>query len=292
MTTAKERAYAKLNLFLDVCGKRADGYHEIRSVMHTVSLADLLTVTVAPASRSSVTLRAHGTAYVPTDDGNLACRAANLFLSRLGTPAAVRILLEKRIPVGAGLAGGSSDAAATLRVLNRLFGRPFSASALLSMAAQLGSDVPFCLLGKSALCEGRGEVLTPISISPRAFVVVTSGEYVSTPAAYTALDRLYSDFDGSVPAEGARAYSALTAALAGEGELAAGLYNIFESAVLPQIPRAVAWKARLAALGAQGTLMSGSGSAVFGIFPDISRAEAAKNALCKEGAAAHAVTSV
>ncbi len=292
MRTAKERAYAKINLFLDVCEKRADGYHDIRSVMHAVSLSDLLTVTVTPSARASLSLRTDGAAHVPTDESNLACRAAKLFLGRLGASAAVEIALEKKIPVGAGLAGGSTDAAATLRVLNRLFARPFSGRALLSMAEELGSDVPFCLLGKSALCEGRGEKLTPISLPPLSLVIAASGEYVSTPAAYAALDRLYSDFDGSVPTEGARAYRAFSDALSGDGRLAAGLYNVFEPAVLPQIPKAAALKARLASLGAEGTLMSGSGSAVFGLFPDISRAEAAKKILCEEGAAAYAVTSV
>lgn len=292
MTTAKEQAYAKINLFLDVIGKRSDGFHEIRSVMHAVSLADTLTVTVSPASRSTVSLVTEGAPYVPTDGSNLVCRAANAFLCRLGTAAQVRIALEKRIPVGAGLAGGSSDAAATLRVLNRLFSRPFSLGALLSIAEEIGSDVPFCLLGKSALCEGRGEKLTPLVLPPMHFVIAASCEYVSTPAAYASLDRLYSDFDGSVPGGGAAAYRAFSAAVEEGRTVAGGLYNIFESAVLSGIPKAAEVKKRLSRLGAEGTLMSGSGSAVFGIFPDETSAALAESALRTEGYRADAVRSV
>ena len=141
MTTAKEQAYAKINLFLDVIGKRSDGFHEIRSAMHAVSLADTLTVTVSPASRSTVSLVTEGAPYVPTDGSNLVCRAANAFLCRLGTAAQVRIALEKRIPIGAGLAGGSSDAAATLRVLNR---SAFSAKVRSAKAGEKNSPPSSC----------------------------------------------------------------------------------------------------------------------------------------------------
>ena len=292
MTTAKEQAYAKINLFLDVCGKRPDGYHTIRSVMHTVSLADTLTVTVLPSARTSVTLKAEGVPYVPTDESKLACRAANAFLARLGASAEVRIFIEKRIPVGGGLAGGSSDAAATLRVLNRLFSRPFSTKALLSMAGELGSDVPFCLLGKSALCEGRGEKLTPLSLPPMNFVIVASGEYVSTPAAYAELDRRYADFDGSVPTGGEPAFAAFSRAVRQGGEVAPALFNAFEPAILGRLPKAAAFRTALSALGAEGVLMSGSGSAVFGVFFDAARAAEAERRLREEGAFAVAVHSV
>lgn len=292
MRAAKEQAYAKINLFLDVKEKRADGYHGIVSVMHTVSLADTLTVTVLPAARASVTLTARGAPYVPTDGSNLACRAALAFLTRLSVSAEVRIELEKHIPVGGGLAGGSSDAAATLRVLNRLFSRPLSTGALLSIAEELGSDVPFCLLGRSAVCEGRGERLTPLTLPPMHFVIAVSGEYVSTPTAYAELDRLYAGFDCTVPTAGGEAYAAFSAAAQEKRPIAPYLYNIFESAVLPKIPKAAELKERLSTLGAEGVLMSGSGSAVYGIFPDGESAESAEKALREEGFSAYAVQSV
>lgn len=291
MNTAREKAYAKINLFLDVTGRRSDGFHEIRSVMQSVSLFDTLTVTLAPAARTSVELTVKDAPFLPTDGTNLVVRAATLFLRQIGREAALRITLEKRIPTGAGLAGGSSDAAATLRVCNRLLQRPLSSGALLRLAAELGSDVPFCLLGKSALCFGRGERMEPITLPPFFAVLAFSGEPVSTPAAYAALDSLYHGFDGSVETGGARAYDTLRTFL-GEGRLAGALYNVFDGAVLPTCPRAAHLKERLLSLGAEDALMSGSGSAVFGLFPDIAAARLAEGALRAEGATAFSVSSV
>ena len=276
--TVYEKAYAKINLHLNVTAKRQDGFHDIETVMQTVSLCDELAVSLSPSDRAEAHLSVCG-ADLPTDRGNIALRAAELYLARSGKVGRVDISLVKRIPVAAGLAGGSADAAATLRALNRLFNSYFSESELLALAAELGSDVPFCLLCGRAVCRGRGEQIEPIaSPTDLHFVIaVADGEQVSTPAAYRALDDMYSDFDGSVKHE----TPDLTK-----------LYNIFENAVLPTCSKAEMLKERMIKLGATASLMSGSGPSIFGIFDSEFSAKAAAEAISKEGARAYYAHSV
>ena len=283
MTTVKEKAYAKINLFLDVVAKRDDGFHEIKTVMHTVSLCDEVTVSVQNAHNNFIRITIPNCAYIPTDNRNLAYRAAELFLDRLGKKATVNIHLYKRIPVAAGLAGGSTDAAAVLRALNKAWRKPFSNAVLAKMAAELGSDVPYCVLGKTALCEGRGELMTPIPTSLHLYTVVAiAKERMSTPEAYSALDSLYSDFDGSCSTGGDAYYPKMCGALSGGTDIGAGIFNAFESAVLPKCEGARSIKQRMTELGATSVLMSGSGPSVYGIFPDIDSAKAAENTLRSE----------
>ena len=276
--TVHEKAYAKINLHLNVTAKRQDGFHDIETVMQTVSLCDELAVSLSPSDRAEAHLSVCG-ADLPTDRGNIALRTAELYLARSGKVGRVDISLVKRIPVAAGLAGGSADAAATLRALNGLFNSYFSESELLALAAELGSDVPFCLLGGRAVCRGRGELIEPIaSPTDLHFVIARAdGEQVSTPAAYRALDDMYSDFDGSVQSVAPD----LTE-----------LYNIFENAVLPTCFKAEILKKRMVELGATSSLMSGSGPSVFGLFEDESTARAAAEAISKEGARAYYAHSV
>lgn len=294
MRTVTEMANAKLNLFLDIRGKRQDGYHEIRTVMHTVSLADRVSVSVAPAAVPSVAVevRGEGNAAVPADGTNTAAIAARLFLSRCRLTDAVTVSMEKHIPVAAGLAGGSSDAAAVLRALNRLYRAPLSEPELLTLAAAVGSDVPYCLHGKTALCEGRGERLTRLCVpAVYRFVIAVAGESMSTPRAYTLLDALYGQF--STPRPAAReGYTRLLSALGKGAPLSFSLYNIFEPAVLPLCPGAEELRYRLRALGATAALMSGSGPSVFGVFPSADAAEAAAVTLRGEGVRAYAASSV
>ena len=150
-----EKAYAKINLFLDVVGKRADGFHEIKSVMQSVSLFDEVDVSVERADYSCITIKVENS-DIPADERNLAYLAAEAFLDKTGISAAVDITLRKYIPDRAGLGGGSSDAAAVLRALNMAFGDPLSKNELIALAEALGSDVPFCLVGGTRLCEGKG----------------------------------------------------------------------------------------------------------------------------------------
>ncbi len=283
MKTIKEKANAKINLYLDVLSKREDGFHDIRTVMHSVTFGDTVTVTTAPADKTSVTLSVEGNRFLPTDSRNLAARAAYLFLERAKITASVTISLVKRIPVAAGLAGGSSDAAAVLRALNKLYDRLFSISALNELAAELGSDVVYCLYGRCALCEGRGEIMTRLNVRIPAYVVIAIGnEHMSTPAAYKALDSLYSDFDGTRPTGGEEHFRALMPAIRDAKIDPDGLFNVFEEAVFPLCPTAAAIRSQLIQLGARSARMSGSGPSVFGIFDTQQAAIEACTALRKQ----------
>ena len=293
MTTVKENAYAKINLFLDVSGIREDGFHNISTIMPSVSLCDEITVSLSPSKKNSVRIAVDGCSFLPCDSRNLAYRAAVLFLECYGRRAEVSIRLVKKIPIAAGLAGGSSDAAAVLRAMNRAFKKPFTLSALAKMGAELGSDVPYCVMGKTALCEGRGELMTKIDTASRLDVVIAiADERVSTPEAYKALDAAYSDFDGSVKSCGAEYFKKIKSELR-EGALPTeGLYNIFEAAVLPTCPGATELKRELVRLGAAVTMMSGSGPSVFGIFKDSNSASQAAKKLSEKGYRAYAAHSV
>lgn len=259
-----EKAYAKVNLTLAVGEKRPDGYHEVVSVMQRVSLHDTLT---AEQTREGITLTCSDSA-LPSGEENLAHRAASLFFRETGIAGGAALTLEKRIPSQAGLGGGSSDAASALLALRKLYAPALSDTELETMAAALGSDVPFFIRGGTQLATGRGEVLSPLlPLTNGWFVIVKPTESFSTPAMYRRLDELppactppLPPLQGGLPA------------------LASGLFNRFEAA----IPAGSAvWdiKARLAAYGALASLLSGSGSAVFGLFDTETAARAAVEAL-------------
>ena len=259
-----EKAYAKVNLTLAVGEKRPDGYHEVVSVMQRVSLCDTLT---AEQTREGITLTCSDP-VLPSGEENLAHRAASLFFRETGIAGGAALTLEKRIPSQAGLGGGSSDAASVLLALRKLYAPALSDTELETMAAALGSDVPFFIRGGTQLATGRGEVLSPLPpLTDGWFVIVKPTESFSTPAMYRRLDELppactppLPPLQGGLPA------------------LAAGLFNRFEAA----IPAGSAvWdiKARLAAYGALASLLSGSGSAVFGLFDTETAARAAVEAL-------------
>lgn len=284
MTTVKEKAYAKINLFLDVIGLRNDGFHDIKTVMHSVCLADVLTVTSVKSNSLSIKVSVEGSKYVPEDGRNLAYMAANLFCEYLGIKSDIQINIKKNIPVSAGLAGGSTDAAATLRALNRIFKKPLSLKALAALGAKIGSDVPYCVLGKTAVCEGRGEMITPLEFKEKLNVVIAvADERVSTPAAYKRLDEVYSDFDGSIPTGGEDYFNEIISAI-GKGErIDRGLFNIFEVPVFGFCPKAAYIKSKLLEMGAGGSIMSGSGPSVFGIFESEALAKKACDQLILEG---------
>ena len=292
MNAVKEKAYAKINLYLDITAKRDDGFHEIKTVMHTVSLADEITVFSIPTRGTpQIHITIDGASFLPTDGRNLAVKAAKLFLERCGICANINIKMKKNIPVAAGLAGGSSDAAAVLRAMNKLFAKPLGEKAMLSLAAELGSDVPYCLIGKTMLCRGRGEVMTRLpSLYGVYFLIVKIDEHVSTPAAYSELDRVFNDFKESV--KPGASLDGLIASLDGGKFDAACLYNIFESAVFNLVPKSKTVKEKLLCLGADGAMMSGSGPTVFGVFNTREKAEEAKTALEAEGFTAFVAQSV
>ena len=293
MRAVKEKANAKINLYLDVISKRDDGFHNIKTVMHSVSLFDEVTVVFSPSDTQNVRVSLKGNRFLPTDDRNLAYKAAKLYLDSAGISANIEVMLNKRIPIAAGLAGGSSDAAATLRAMNKIFGKMFSDKALLKMAEKLGSDVPYCLYGKTALCEGRGEIITKLPDNIKLnLVIAVADEHVSTPAAYLDLDSIYSSFDGSIETGGEKHFAGLMSSLSNGRIDANNLFNVFESAVLPKCNGALAIKNRLAELGAYAALMSGSGPSVFGLFENEDAAKSALESLQADGINAYFAKSV
>ncbi len=282
-----ERANAKINTYLNVLSRRENGYHNIESIMQTVSLCDLVSVDFFPAEQTSISLRASGNDAMPVDCRNLAWRAAEKFLQKTDRHGEVRIIIEKHIPMAAGLAGGSSDAAAVLRALNRLCGSPLSLEELCALGATLGADVPFCIRGGSARVTGIGEQMEVIAPMPQGILVVACrGEGVSTPWAYGALDARHDDFREAQTPD-FRCTSIQNAWKNGDlTGSCAFFYNIFEE-VVPAVQKDVDEVKRLLYEGgAHFAMMSGSGPSVFGIFSSIDAATAAVDVLRATGAAA------
>ena len=272
---------AKINLFLHITGRRADGYHNLLSLMCGISLYDDITLT--PGSHPGIAMRCDHRA-VPEDHTNLAYRAAALFFSKLGRRPAlplsdsaegVRITIEKNIPVAAGLGGGSSNAATVLATLNQLFGHPFSSAFLVNMGLSLGADVPFFLLGRPAIAAGIGERLTPyVKLKDYTILLVCPELSVSTAWVYKNLNLRLTKCEKK-----------LKNFLFGRPVFKAGqhLCNDLESVTAGRYPEILQIKEKLMELNARGALMSGSGPAVFGIFREPDRAEAAYDVLARKG---------
>lgn len=259
MTTLTEGAFAKLNLTLDVLDRRPDGYHNLSSVMQTISVRDDVELILNDSGRWSLICDRED---VPKDETNLAWRAAEIFFQTLGgRPDGLEIRLTKRIPSGAGLGGGSADAAAVLRALNRWREYPLSVYALCELGAQVGSDVPFCVLCGTALVEGRGERLTKLADAPEMFYVVCKPKLsFSTP-------ELYRKLDETPVTRHPDAQQMQSALLSGDLEaVGKALGNVFEEAVVLDNPEINYIKSIFMTYGAYGAQMTGSGSAVFGIF--------------------------
>ena len=253
-------APAKLNLSLDILRRREDGYHDLKMVMHSVDLADELTL--ERTGEEGIRVRTN-LSFLPDDERNLAAVAARRFAEATGRDAAgLSITIHKRIPVCAGMAGGSSDAAAVLRALNRESGCPLTPAELAAVGEKVGSDVPYCVLGGTALAEGRGERLTPLPPLPNCwFVLCKPGFSIATPELFSKVNcarlRCRPDTDGI-----------LRALEKGELEgVARRMYNVFED-MLPdrRAGEIKAIKSALVGHGALGAVMSGSGPTVFGIF--------------------------
>ncbi len=278
--SARVSAFAKINLDLRVIAKRPDGYHELRTVFQTISLADQLEIAFTPAR--TTTIEAAGNLDVPQRD-NLVVRAAALVLDAAGRCGRVGIRLEKKIPLGAGLGGGSSDAAAVLLTLPVLAGAVIDPPRLVELGAALGSDVPFFLLGGTAVAVGRGTELYPLPDSPpRPGILAACGTSVSTSQAYRDLSpRLTSE-----PQQN-KIVSFQLQAWSGSWDTPR---NDFESVVFAQHPELARSKRRLAKLGARPALMTGSGSAVYGLFG--TRGEAARALKAFEGEQVFPVTTV
>lgn len=270
------RAYAKINLSLDVSGRLPNGYHTVKTVMQAVGIFDELTLEKAESGVAMTT----DAAGLPVDGSNLACRAAELMRETYHVKEGVRIRLEKSIPIAAGMAGGSTDAAAVMLGMNRLFGLERPREELMRLSVSIGADVPYCILGGTALAEGIGEVLTPLPPAPACHVLVAKPDFsVSTREVYERLDAAgklrHPDVDGMVAAIGRGSLSGV----------AERLGNVLEGVTVSAFPVIDTIKERMLALGAAGSLMSGSGPAVFGIFADEDAADHARRQLEQEALA-------
>ncbi|MBI5443388.1 MAG: 4-(cytidine 5'-diphospho)-2-C-methyl-D-erythritol kinase [Deltaproteobacteria bacterium] len=274
MLSVRLRAPAKVNLYLEVCGKRPDGYHDLRMLLAPVSLFDELSVE-SLEEPGRIELLAGDGAPAGAPEENLCHRAAKYYLKRAGVQAGARIRLEKRIPAGAGLGGGSSDAAVTILGLERLFGRELSAEDRAAAAFEVGADVPFFFARSAAWVEGIGERVVPFPALPALWLLlVYPGAFLSTGAVFSALTM---ELTTPKPAP--------TMQLFDFGGVSAGLRNDLQPAAVQLEPAVGEALSALGRVGAAGTLMSGSGSSAFGLFPDEESARAAHDAVSMDWSA-------
>ena len=267
--TIRREAFAKINLGLDVVRRLPNGYHEVRMIMQTVGIYDVLTFQKAASGIQLVV----DNEELPTDGNNLICKAAKLLLDTADVKGGVRITLEKHIPIAAGMAGGSTDAAAALLGINELYEIGYDVDKLKELGVKIGADVPYCIQGGTALAEGIGEVLSPLPIPPACHLVIAKPDInVSTKFVYENLRanelESHPDIDGMI--EGLK-----------EGDLKAitdRLANVLETVTVPAYPIIDEIKQSMLDAGAEGALMSGSGPTVFGIFTEEEKAkQAAQN---------------
>lgn len=272
MTTLLEPAFAKINLTLDVLGKRPDGYHDLKSIMQTISLRDDIRLEVGTGEPWKLECDVEG---IPCDETNLAWKAAKIYCDTLKKdPDGLNIHITKRIPVEAGLGGGSADAAAVLRALNRHFCAPLSIMALAELGAQVGSDIPFCVIGGTAMVEGRGERIRKLPAMPECIFVVVKPDFsVSTP-------ELYRKLDETAIARRPDQNAMEAALLSGDiGRVANHLDNVFDPVVTADHLELNYIKSICNSYGSLGQLMTGSGSAVYAILPDFEFAAVVCNML-------------
>ena len=271
----KIKAMAKINLSLDVLRKREDGYHELRMIMQTINLYDELTIEKTEKKEIKIVCDQK---WLPCDEHNLIYKAAKLLYDAYDIDMGVSINLKKNIPVAAGMAGGSSDAAATLVGMNALFGLGLTTENLQKIGVKIGADVPYCIEGGTVLSEGIGEVLTPLEKSPNCYVVVAKpGISVSTKYVYENLHantlKYHPDVDGMIQAIENEDINAV----------ADKMGNVLETVTVQKYPMLEEMKKSLIKNGALGALMSGSGPTVFGLFTDEKTAQNAFEQLKKSG---------
>lgn len=260
------KAYAKINLGLDVVKRLPNGYHQVKMVMQTVGIYDELFL----ERTESGILVTTDSGELPTDENNLIYKAAKLMQEKFGISEGIRIHLRKNIPIAAGMAGGSTDAAATMKGMSRLFDLELEPQELMDAGVAIGADVPYCIMGGTALAEGIGEKLTPLDMAPDCFVLVAKPDIsVSTKYVYEHLDAAgierHPDIDGMVAAIEAGSLQGILDRME----------NVLETVTIPAYPVIEGIKSRMRELGAVGSLMSGSGPTVFGIFLEERAAQAA-----------------
>lgn len=280
MKSLTTKAHAKINLYLDVCDLRPDGYHNIESIMQQVSLCDTVTVSrISDGEGISITCT---DPTVPTDEKNIVHKCAVRFFEHFGIENySIAIHIEKNIPSCGGLAGGSTDGASVLKLLNELYGTHADFETLCSIGVKVGADIPFCLVGGTCICRGIGEVLTPVEIAPPKYRVLISfpGEGISTPVAYKMLDEI------DRPTDHTDINDVLTCLYS--GEVPREMYNAFELAVLPGHDNARLVKQMMLESGAVSAMMSGSGSTIFGLYDDEGKLNEAARVLEKLGFNSH-----
>ena len=272
MTTLYEGAFAKINLTLDVLGKREDGYHDLQSVMQAISIRDDVEIDVDTDCPWTLECSMEG---IPTDHRNLAWKAAEVYYAVTGlSTTGLAIRIKKRIPTEAGLGGGSADAAAVLRALNQHYGNPLSILALAEIGAQVGSDVPFCVLCGTAMVEGRGDKLRKLPNMPDCFFVVCKPDFSSSTP------ELYKKLDASVIARRPNNQAMESALLAGDLEkIVENICNVFDPVVTQDHLELNYIKSIFNSYGAVGYQMTGSGSAVFAIVTEFEHAAVICNML-------------
>lgn len=263
------KAYGKINLGLDVVRRREDGYHEVRMIMQTVRVYDAIELnrTEEEGIRLSTNLY-----YLPDNENNLGYRAAKLLMDEFGIRDGVEIKMKKFIPVAAGMAGGSSDAAAVLFGANKMFGLGLSKQELMERGVRLGADVPYCIMRGTALSEGIGEILTPLPPMPQCRVLIAK------PAVSVSTKHVYESLN--LPSLGAEAHpdiDAMRAAIEKKdlSGVVSQLGNVLETVTIPENPVIQTLKDKMIEMGADGSLMSGSGPTVFGLFTNQTAAQAA-----------------
>lgn len=267
------KSYAKINLTLDVLGKLPNGYHEVKMVMQSLNLFDLI---IVDKQKSGIKISTN-IKGLPTDNKNIAYKAADLFFAKTGISGGAKILIHKNIPIAAGLAGGSGNAAAVLCALDLLYDAGLSNDALLEMALSLGADVPYCITGGTQLAEGIGEKLTQLSpVKGASVVLVKPNISISTAKIYQKIDTAenlsHPDTDGILSAIDSGDITGICAKLE----------NIMENVTSQDCPEIIEIKEKMIELGALGAVMSGSGPTVFGIFPDTSSAKSACDEFSKK----------
>lgn len=273
------QAYAKINLGLDVLRKRPDGYHEVKMIMQSISLADTLELKKIPEGTIRLINGAErDNPEVPMDKTNLIYRAIDLIKQKYAISEGIEATLTKRIPVAAGMAGGSTDAAAALKGMNQLFALGLSEQELCELGVTLGADIPYCIMGGTALSEGIGERLTPLPPMPECWILIAKPPIcVSTGFVYGNLKAneltVHPDIDGMTEAIKHNDLHGITSRLG----------NVLETVTIPAHPEIAVIKDRMLDYGAMQTLMSGSGPTVFGIFAEEEQAAEAGTAIQKEG---------
>lgn len=267
------KAHAKINLGLDVTGRLPNGYHQVKMIMQSVGVFDELTL---EKTAEGITLTADSE-ELPTDESNLVCKAARLMQETFHIPGGVRFHLKKRIPIAAGMAGGSTDAAAAMKGMNTLFQLGIPTEELMKLSVAVGADVPYCILGGTALAEGIGEKLTPLPSPPSCPLLIVKPDIgVSTKYVYEHLDAADSlrhpDIDGMVTALEQGSLQ----------DILDRMGNVLETVTVPAYPVIRDIKKKMLAAGAAGSLMSGSGPTVYGIFTEQEKAQLAFDLLKAE----------